>query len=43
MPGLHIYFEQMTVPNGLITFCPVCGSSFSGMPQISKSFKLPTF
>jgi hypothetical protein len=43
MPGLHFYFEQMTVPNGLITFYPLCGSSFSGTPHISKSFKLPTF
>jgi hypothetical protein len=43
MPGLHFYFEQMTLSNGLISFCLVCGSSFSGMPQISKSFKLPTF
>jgi hypothetical protein len=24
-------------------FCPLCGSSFSGAPRISKSFKLPTF
>jgi hypothetical protein len=43
MPGLHFYFGQMTVPNGLITFYPLYGSSFSGTPQISKSFKLPAF
>jgi hypothetical protein len=24
-------------------FCLLCGSSFSGMPRISKSFKLPIF
>jgi hypothetical protein len=43
MPGLHFYFRQMTVPNGLITFYPLCDSSFSGTLQISKSFKLTTF
>jgi hypothetical protein len=43
MPGLHFYFGQITVPNGLITFYLVCGSSFSGTLRISKSFKLPTF
>jgi hypothetical protein len=36
-------FREMIVPNGLITFCPLCDSSFSGMPWISKSFKLHTF
>jgi hypothetical protein len=43
MPKLPFYFRQMTVPNGLIPFCPLCSSSFSGMPRTSKSFKLPTF
>jgi hypothetical protein len=37
------FFSQMTVPNGLIDFCPLCGGSFLGTPQISKDFKLPTF
>jgi hypothetical protein len=36
------YFGQMTVPNGLIAFCPLCSGSFSGIPQTSKPFKLPT-
>jgi hypothetical protein len=43
MPGFHFYFGKMTVSNGLITFCPLCDSSFSGTQWISKSFKLPTF
>jgi hypothetical protein len=43
MPGHHFYFGQINVSNKLITFHLLCGSSFSGTPQISKSFKLPTF
>jgi hypothetical protein len=43
MARLRFYFGQMIVLNELITFCPVCDSSFSGTLQISKSFKLPIF
>jgi hypothetical protein len=37
------YFGQMTMSNGLIAFCSLCGGSISGTPWISKSFILPTF
>jgi hypothetical protein len=42
MPKLSFFsFRQMTVPNGLIAFCPLCGGSFLGTHRILKSFKLP--
>jgi hypothetical protein len=40
---IPFFFGQMTVLNGLIAFYPLCGGSFLGTPQISKSFKLPPF